>query len=90
MDKLTKKLKSRELELKQVKSDLLSKKNQISKAELKQVKMEAEIREAQTQLTECTEKLNYTTSRLKELQIEKDMLQARQVDARRENNQDQI
>ena len=52
--------------------------------------MEAEIREAQTQLTECTEKLNYTTSRLKELQIEKDMLQARQVDARRENNQDQI
>ena len=52
--------------------------------------MDAEIRETQTKLTDCTEKLNYTTSRLKELQVEKEMLQARQMDARRENDQDQI
>ena len=67
IEKLTRKLKHKETELKQVKSDLLSKKNQVSKAELAQVKMDAEIRETQTKLTECTEKLNYTTSRLKEL-----------------------
>jgi predicted nucleic acid-binding Zn-ribbon protein len=53
VDKLMRKTKSKESELKQAKSDLVATKNKLSKDELKHVKMEAQIREAATNLTEA-------------------------------------
>lgn len=41
LEKLSRKVKTKETEIKQMKSELLEKKNQASKAELKLVKMEA-------------------------------------------------
>jgi len=73
-DKLVKKLKSRELELKSIKSDLLEKKNLFSKAELKNVKLDAKLREATTGLVDSENKVTLLTNRTKELEIEKEML----------------
>ena len=48
------------------------------------------MREAQTKLTDCTDKLTLQGSRVKELEIEKDMLLGRQRDAIRATDQDQM
>ena len=61
-----------------MKSDLVAAKNKVSKAELKQVKLDAQIREASTKLTEEGDKLHLAQNRAKELEIEKEMLLARQ------------
>ena len=46
LDKLSKKVKAKDVECKQLKSDLLDKKNALSKADLKIVKLEAAARAA--------------------------------------------
>ena len=74
VDKLAKKLRSRETDLKQLKSDLLDKKNSLQKAELKLVKLEASVRDANTNLAEAQDKVTLLTNRSKELEIEKEML----------------
>lgn len=77
VEKLSRKLKVRDIEAKQAKSDLVAAKNKVSKAELKQVKLDAKIREAATKLTETQDMLHVAQNRAKELEIEKEMLLAR-------------
>ena len=81
LDKLRRKLKTKETEAKQLKSDLLDSKNKLSKVELKLVKVEAQLREAKSGQTEESDKANLLQNRIKELEIEKEMLLQRQRDA---------
>ena len=73
-DKVQKKLKQKDVEVKELKSELLEKKNLLSKAELKHVKLEAKLREATTGLADSENKVTLLTNRTKELEIEKEML----------------
>ena len=52
--------------------------------------MEAQIREAQTNLTGAQDKLNLAQNRSRELEIERDLLMARQKDAMRVADADQV
>ena len=73
-EKVAKKLRAKEHELKQLKSDSLEQKNKLAKAELKQVKLEAQLREATTSLSEAQNQVTLLTNRGKELELEKQML----------------
>ena len=70
-EKISKKLRAKEHELKQLKSDSLEQKNKLAKAELKQVKLEAQVREATTNLSEAQNQVTLLTNRTKELELEK-------------------
>ena len=90
LEKLQKRIKTKDFDVKKLNSDLVDQKNEVAKNQIKIVELEAQLRDAHTQIGDSHERHNLLQSRLKEVEIEKEVILVRNKEVITENDHGQM